>query len=158
MGVKRRWAPDAIVVLALLVVHFTLHRFLVSWPGMPNLLVGALLLGALRMRAGTAALFGFTLGLLEASMGLEGMGTLSLVFTLIGYLGARSRDLLFADARHYVFVYLFVGTWVAEVTMMFAMPGGGGLLAALVLAPLTALTTSLVCGAAEALAAAVRRP
>ena len=158
MAARRRWAPDAIVVLAILVAHFTLHRFLVSWPGMPSLLIGALLLGALRLQAGTAAVFGFILGLLEAAMGLEGMGILSLVFTLIGYLGARSRDLLFADARHYVFIYLFVGTWVAEVALMLAMPGEHGLLGPLVLAPLSALTTSLVCGSAEALAAVLRRP
>ena len=42
--------------------------------------------------------------------------------------------LLFADARHYVFFYLLAGTWVAEFSLMLAMPGGPHLLEALVLA------------------------
>ncbi len=158
MTSRGRWAPDAIVVLGLLVLHFSLRRFLVGWPGMPSLLIGALLLGALRMRAGTAALFGFVLGLLEAAMGLEGMGSISFVFTAVGYLGARSRDLLFADARHYVFIYLFVGTWVAEAGLMLAMSGEAGLVGPLLLAPVSALATAILCGIAEAVAAAFRRP
>ena len=91
-------------------------------------------------------------------MGLEGLGTTSLVLALVGYLGARSRDLLFADARHYVFVYLFAGTWIAEVSLILAMPGGPNLLGALVLAPVSALGTAVVCGAAESVAASIRRP
>ncbi len=145
-------------VVALVILHFTLYRFLVRWPAMPNLLVGGLLLAALRMRAGYAAFLGFGLGVLEAAMGLEGLGTTSLVLALVGYLGARSRDLLFADARHYVFVYLFVGTWIAEVSLILAMPGGPNLLGALVLAPVSALGTAVVCGAAESVAASIRRP
>ncbi len=141
-----------------MILHFTLYRLFVQWPGTPNLLIGALLLGALRMRAGYAAFLGFTLGVLEAAMGLEGLGTISIVLTLVGYVGARSRDLLFADARHYVFIYLFFGTWIAEVSLVLAMPGRPNLLGALVLAPVSALATALVCGAAESVAAAIRRP
>jgi len=157
-GFRRGWSADAVVVVALVILHFTLYRFLVRWPEMPNLLVGGLLLAALRMRAGYAAFLGFGLGVLEAAMGLEGLGTISLVLALVGYLGARSRDLLFADARHYVFVYLFVGTWIAEVALILAMPGGPNLLGALVLAPVSALGTAVVCGAAESVAASIRRP
>jgi len=155
---RRRISPDLVVVLVLLVVHFTLYRFFVRWPVMPNLMIGALLIGALRMPAGIAALFGFGLGILEASMGLEGLGTISLVLTVVGYLGARSRDLLFADARHYVFFYLFAGTWVAEFSLMLAMPGGPHVLEALVLAPVSALGTAVICGAAESVAGIFRRP
>ncbi|MCK5483930.1 MAG: hypothetical protein KAJ13_09495, partial [Gemmatimonadetes bacterium] len=104
MGFRRGWSADVVVVVVLVILHFTLYRFLVRWPAMPNLLVGGLLLAALRMRAGYAAFLGFGLGVLEAAMGLEGLGTTSLILALVGYLGARSRDLLFADARHYVFV------------------------------------------------------
>lgn len=157
-GSRRGWSADATVVVGLMILHFVLYRFFVRWPAMPNFLIGGLLLAALRMRAGHAALLGFGLGMLEAAMGLEGLGTTSLVLTLVGYLGARSRDLLFADARHYVFIYLFVGTWVAEVALILTLPGGPNLMGALVLAPVSALGTALVCGAAEAVAAAIRRP
>lgn len=155
---RRRPSPDLIIVVALLVVHFTLYRFFVRWPAMPNLMIGALLLGALRMQAGYAAVLGFGLGLLEAAMGLEGLGTISIILTIVGYLGARSRDLLFADARHYVIFYLFVGTWVAELSLMLALPGGPHWLEALVLAPISALGTAVICGAAESIAGALRRP
>ena len=123
-GSRRGWGPDTVVVVALLLLHFTLYRFFVAWPAMPNFLVGGLLLTALRLRAGYAAFVGFGLGVLEAAMGLEGLGTISMVLLIIAYFGARSRDLLFADARHYVFIYLFVGTWVTELALMLAMPGG----------------------------------
>ncbi|MEK6253255.1 MAG: hypothetical protein N2B05_01025 [Gemmatimonadales bacterium] len=157
-GPKRGWSADAFVVVALVILHFTLYRFFGRWPAMPNLLIGGLLLAALRMRAGYAAFLGFGMGVLEAAMGMEGLGTLSLVLTLVGYLGARSRDLLFADARHYVFIYLFVGTWIAEVALILAMPGVPNLLGALVLAPVSALGTAVVCGAGESVAATLRRP
>jgi cell shape-determining protein MreD len=145
-------------VVALLLLHFTLYRFFVRWPAMPNFLVGGLLLTALRLRAGYAAFAGFGLGVLEAAMGLEGLGTISIVLTMVAYLGARSRDLLFADARHYVFIYLFAGTWLTEMALMLAMPGGPNPVAGLVQAPISALGTALVCGAAESVAAAIRRP
>jgi len=158
MGSRRGWTPDGVLVVALVLVHLTLFRFFVRWPAMPNFLIGGLLLAALRMRAGYAAFFGFSLGILEAAMGLEGMGTISIVLTVIGYLAARSRDLLFADARYFVFIYLFAGTWFAEVSLMLAMPGGPGILGGLVLAPVSALGTALVCGTAESVATAIRRP
>ena len=158
MGSRRGWGPDAAVVVALVILHFTLFRFFVRWPVTPNFLIGGLLLAALRLRAGYAAFFGFSLGVLEAAMGLEGLGTISIVLTVVGYLAARSRDLLFADARYYVFIYLFAGTWVAEVLLMLAMPGGPGILGGLVVAPVSALGTAVVCGTAESVAAAMRRP
>ena len=157
-GSRREWSPDVVVVLVLILLHFTLYRFFVRWPATPNFLIGGLLLAALRMRAGYAAFFGFSLGVLEAAMGLEGMGTISIVLTVVAYLAARSRDLLFADARHYVFIYLFVGTWIAEVLLMLALPGGPGVLNGLVFAPLSACGTAVVCGAAELVAATIRRP
>jgi cell shape-determining protein MreD len=155
---RRGWGPDAIAVVALLLLHFTLYRFFVRWPAMPNFLVGGVLLLALRLRAGYAAFAGFGLGVLEAAMGLEGSGIISIVLTLVAYFGARSRDLLFADARHYVFIYLFVGTWVTELALMAAMPGETNLAAGLMQAPISAIGTALVCGTAESVAAAIRRP
>jgi len=156
-GSRRGWSPDAFVIVALIVLHFTLYRFFVRWPALPNLMIGGLLLAALRLRAGYAAFLGFSLGVLEAATALAGLGTISIILTVLAYLAARSRDLLFADARYYVFIYLFVGTWTAEMLLMLAMPGGPGILGGFVLAPISALGTAVVCGAAERAAAALRR-
>lgn len=82
-------------------------------------------------------------------MALEGMGWYALALTVIGYAGARARDLLFSDARFYVFGYLFIGTWLAEVVLLVlgtAVPSpvrllGGG--------AADALLTALVCSGVE---------
>ena len=154
---RRAAVVDVAAVTLLILVHFTFHRFFMRWPVAPNLLIGALLLSALRLRAGHAALLGFFLGLLEAAMGLEGMGSISLVLAIVGYLAARSRDLLFADATYYTPIYLFVGTWAAELGLLVAMRGGPDLLLALVLTPVSAAITALVCTGVESAAATVAR-
>lgn len=142
-----RW--NGVAVVALVVAHFLFRPLWVALPVGPDLLVGALLVATLRLRAGHAALLGFVLGLLESGMALEGLGSYALALTLLGYLGARSRDLLFADARFYVFSYLFVGTWIGHAVLLLlgtTVPGT----AALVLgSAVTAAITSLVCGSAE---------
>ena len=51
-GVRRGVSPDAILVIVLILIHFTLYGFFGRWPAMPNLLIGGLLLAALRIRAG----------------------------------------------------------------------------------------------------------
>jgi cell shape-determining protein MreD len=154
---SRAGVLDAAGVVVLILVHFTFHRFIAHWAVAPNFLVGGLLLAALRLRSGHAALLGFALGVLEAAMGLEGFGTISLVLTIVGYLAARSRDLLFADARYYTAIYLFVGTWVAELGLLLAMGGGKDFLLALVLTPVSAAATALVCSAVEAATSAARQ-
>lgn len=154
---RRAAVMDAAVIAALILVHFTFHRLFVRWPVAPNLLIGGLLLAALRLRSGHAAFLGFALGILEAATGLEGMGSISLVLTLVAYLAARSRDLLFADARYYTPIYLFVGTLVTELGLLFAMPAGPDVLLALVLTPVSAASTALVCGAVESVTSAARR-
>ena len=154
---RRAVFVDVAVVVALLIAHFTFHRFFVRWAIAPNLLVGALLLASLHLRSGHAALLGFGLGILEAAMALEGMGSISLVLTVVAYLAARSRDLLFADARYYTPIYLFVGTWVAELGLLLAMRAGADLVLTLVLIPVSAAGTALVCWAVETAASVARR-
>ena len=153
---RRTVLVDVGVVAGLILIHFTFHRFFARWPLAPNLLIGGLLLAALRLRSGHAAFLGFTLGILEAAMGLEGMGSISVVLTIAAYLAARSRDLLFADARYYTPIYLFVGTWVTELGLLLVMRGGPDLLLALVLTPVSAAATALVCGAVESVTSARR--
>lgn len=149
VDVPRGQGPMVALVAAILLIHFLFRPALLALPVAPDLLTGGLLLATLHMRAGYAALLGFVLGVLEAAIGLDGMGRISVVYILTGYLGARSRDLLFADARYYVFAYLFVGTWLTRLGLMvvtgidldvYTVVVGGGVVAAL---------TALVCGAAE---------
>jgi len=149
----RAWSGFGIVVL--LVLHFLFRPLFVSLPVAPNLLVGALLLATLHLRAGYAALLGFGLGILESAMALEGMGWYALALTVIGYVGARSRDLLFADARFYVFGYLFVGTWVAEIVLLLLGTSPAGPVRLLAGGAVDALLTAIVCGGVESVTASI---
>lgn len=137
------------VVGLLLLLHFLLRPWLTGLPVGPDLLVGALLLAALRVQAASAAILGFVLGPLEAAMTLADPGTYALVLTLTGYLAARSRDVLFADAPFFVVAYLFVGTWLARSALIWLTGGSAGLAADIAVAGLAALVTAAVCGFAD---------
>jgi cell shape-determining protein MreD len=146
-----RSAATALLLVAFAVALYFLFRPLfVRHPWAPDLLVGGLLLGALQLRAGAAGAVGFVLGLLEASMALQSPGPTALVLTLAGYAAARSRDLLFADARYFVFVYLLVGTWATRSALLLAttdgVPGVSRFLGA---GLASALLTALLGSAAE---------
>lgn len=138
-----------VLVVLVLLLHFALHPLLSRWPAGPDLLAGGLLLGSLRLRAGHAAGFGFGLGLLEASMALSGLGTLMLVFTLAGYIGARLRDVFYSDSARFVPTFLVIGVLLIQwiVAVLVAWPPGAGFM--LVYAPLAALSTAAVCWAGE---------
>jgi cell shape-determining protein MreD len=145
------------VVGLVLLAHFVFRPWLESTPFAPDLLIGGLLLAALRIRAGSAALLGFVLGGLEAAMALDNPGIYALVFTLVGYAAARSRDLLFADAHFYVVVYLFTLTFVARTALIVIGATGPGIGAAIAWSVVTAAVTSVVCSVADAAASPVIR-
>lgn len=99
----------------LAVLHLLLHPLLSGWPAAPHLMAGAVLVAGIRLRPGSAALVGFSLGLLEEAMVLAGPGPLAAVYAAMGYLSARSWTLLFADTRPFLPVYLVLGGWVLIV-------------------------------------------
>lgn len=134
-----------LLVVALFSLHFAFRPLLVEWAGAPDLLAGALLLAALRARAGAAAALGFVLGLLEGSMALEGLGSSMLVYTAAGYVAARSRELVFTDARVFLPLYLFAGTWLIQAAVGLAAGAGATSGDLLLVAPLSATLTAVVC-------------
>jgi len=149
VDVPRGQGPMIALVAVILLIHFLFRPALQALPVAPDLLTGGLLLATLHLRAGYAALLGFVLGVLEAAIGLDGMGRISVVYVLTGYLGARSRDLLFADARYYVFAYLFVGTWLTRLGLMVVTGIDLDVYAVVVAGGVVAALTAVVCGAAE---------
>lgn len=134
-----------LLVAALGLLHFAFRPLLAEWAGAPDLLAGALLLAALRLRAGAAAGLGFAFGLLEGSMALEGLGSWMIVYTAVGYAAARSRDLIFTDARVFLPLYLFSWTWTIRAAGALASGVGTSAEALLLLAPLSALLTAVIC-------------
>ncbi len=138
-----------VLVVSLLVLHFVFRPLLTGWSFGPDLLAGGLLLAALGMRAGYAAVLGLVLGLLEASMALAGMGTLMMVYGVAGFLGARSRDVFFSDSRTFVPTFLFIGVWLVEPAAALAVRSRVDVWFVLLLAPATAIATAIVCWIGE---------
>lgn len=148
---------SGIAVGALLLLHFLFRPTLAESSLAPDLLVGGLLLAALRLRAGHAATLGFVLGVLDAAMALGNPGTYGLILLSVAFMAARSRDLLFADARFFVAVYLFVGTWVARVALSLLGTASPDVVAVVGGALLTAVVTTIVCFVVDSLTSSALR-
>ncbi|MBI4545548.1 MAG: hypothetical protein HY703_10155 [Gemmatimonadetes bacterium] len=147
----RRAGPFWVLIAVLVVGHFTLYLALGLGAAGPDLLTVALLLGARRLRGATAAGLGLALGVLEDALSLQGFGAAAIALTLVGYLGARSRDLFVGDSLLFLGFYLFVGKWLHDAVYdLFAGPAaaGGGAGGLLIDAPLAALYASGVAVAA----------
>jgi hypothetical protein len=64
---------------------------------------------------GLAGGFGLMLGLLEdASSGLA-FGANAVALSLVGALGARTRELFVGDSRSFAFSYVFLGKWLKDL-------------------------------------------
>ena len=125
----------------LVVLHFILRLGLGLGHLAPDLLVVALLLAAREMRAGWAAGLGLGLGILDGSMVPSNLGASALVLTVIGYLGARTRELFAGDNFLFLALYLFVGKWLYD-TLLYLVTGdlfSSDAAYLLLISPLTAL-------------------
>ena len=111
-----RSTPSFWVFFGILVVaHFFLHIGLGLGDSAPDLLTIALLLGVRRVRGPTAAVLGLGLGLLQDSLAVTSFGADALALTVLGYMGARSRDLFEGDSLLFVAAYLFLGKWLHDL-------------------------------------------
>lgn len=126
----------------LVVLHFVLHLSLGLTTSAPDLLTVAVLLGSRQLTGGRAAAYGFALGLLEDAVSLSAFGAAAVTQTVIGYLGARSRDLFVGDSLLFLALYLFLGKWLRDALyygVATAVRRGSAVDALLVSAPLAAL-------------------
>ena len=130
-----------VFVALLVVLHFLLRVGLGYEQLAPDLLVVAVLIAARQLPAGFAAGVGFVLGLLDGAVVPTAMGASALALTIIGFAGARSRE-LFSEDNYLLFaLYLFAGKWIFDVILFFATgevfrPGASYLL---LVSPLSAL-------------------
>ena len=103
------------VVPTLVVLHFLLHVGFSVDRVAPDLLTLALLLAARETGMGLAAGLGFFLGLLEDAFSVLAFGASTLAMTLIGALGARTRDLFVGDSLRFFFLYLGAGKLLRDL-------------------------------------------
>lgn len=106
------------VALLLPILHFLLHVGFGLGARAPDLLTVGLLVLARELRVGAAAGVGFAFGLLEDAFSILAFGANAVVLTVIGVLGARSRDLFMGESLVFLASYLALGTW-----MRFALHG-----------------------------------
>lgn len=110
----------ALLVIGLVVLHFVL-RIGLGWGQLaPDLIVAALLIAAREMRADLAAGLGLVLGILEGSVIPFTLGSSAIALTLLGYLGARTRDLVAGESLVFMAVYLLVGKWLFDLLLFVA--------------------------------------
>lgn len=125
----------------LVVLHFVLRVGLGYEQLAPDLLVVALLIAARQISAGSAAGLGLLLGVLDGALVPFALGASALALTIVGFVGARSRELFAEDNYVLLALYLFAGKWVFD-TILFVgtqeiFRAGASYL--LLISPLTAL-------------------
>jgi rod shape-determining protein MreD len=101
------------VFLLLVVLHYTL-RPLLGWRAPIDFLVIAVLLAAVRMRPGAAALVGFVVGLVADSLTPSAFGAGALAMTAIGAAASWLKAVFFADNVVLHGFFFFVGKWVFD--------------------------------------------
>ena len=139
-------AVRAIIVFGLLLVlHYTL-RPLLGWRAPIDFLVIAILLAAVRIRPGSAALFGLVLGLATDSLNASGFGAGALAMSVVGFAASWMKAIFFADNIALNGFFFFLGKWAFDIVLVIAEQrlGGGDMVTQLLLwSPLAAANTAL---------------
>lgn len=116
------WARSAKAVLAfamLVLLHYTL-RPLLGWRTPLDFLVIAVLLSAVRVRPGAAALIGFLTGLMIDALTPSGFGAGALAMTAIGATASWLKAVFFADNVVLHGFFFFVGKWAFDIVYLTA--------------------------------------
>jgi rod shape-determining protein MreD len=133
------------VFLLLVVLHYTL-RPLLGWRAPMDFLVIAVLLAAVRVRPGTAALIGFATGLIADSLVPSAFGAGALAMTSIGAAASWLKAVFFADNVVLHGFFFFVGKWLFDAIYLTAerrVHGTELLTQLLVWSPLAAALTAV---------------
>lgn len=142
----RGGAWRAVILMAVLLgLQFYARPRLWDGPVAPDFLVIALLLAAIRSRPGPAALLGFTIGLMTDVLTPAHFGVGMLAHTVVGYLAAQGRAVVFADNLLVTTGLFAVGLWIRNAIMLaLSATERAELVGALIVwSPLQALTTAL---------------
>ena len=153
-------APFWFFIGTLVVLQFVLHLSLGLDARAPDLMTVAVLLAARQLSGGAAAGVGFALGLLEDAVSLGAFGASAVTQTVMGYLGARSRDLFVGESGLFLGLYLFLGSWLQDALyymLAATIRRGGAVQALLIQAPLAALYAAVAGTVLVLMYRAVRR-
>src|SRR5881227_2742031 len=104
----------AVISAILIVLHYTV-RPLLAWNASIDFLIIALMFGAVRMRPGLAALFGFALGLVSDSLSPGAFGAAALGMSVVGFGASWLKAVFFADHLALNGFFIFIGKWVFDL-------------------------------------------
>ena len=139
-------AVRAVIVFGLLLVlHYTL-RPLLGWRAPIDFLIIAVLLAAVRIRPGSAALVGFGLGLATDSLNASGFGAGALAMAVVGFAASWMKAIFFADNLALNGFFFFLGKWAFDIVMILAeqrLSGGDMATQLLLWSPLAAMNTAI---------------
>jgi rod shape-determining protein MreD len=105
----------ALLVPALVLLHFLIHVGFSVGSAAPDFLTLALLLASRETRAGAGAALGFSFGLLEDAFSVLAFGASAMAMTVVGILGSRSRDFFVGDSLLFVLAYLGIGKFLRDL-------------------------------------------
>lgn len=138
-------ARTLIAFVVLVLLHYTL-RPLLGWRVGPDFLIIALLLVAIRVRPGTAAVLGLVMGIVADSLELHAFGAGALAMCSVGFAASWLKAVFFADDMFLNAFFFFAGKWAFDVVFVLAEHRVGGmelLRELLVWSPITAVVTAL---------------
>lgn len=110
-----------VVVAGLVLLHFLLHVGLGVGRSAPDLLTVALLLAAREVGVGAAAGLGLVFGLAEDALSVLSFGANAVSMTVVGLLGAVTRDLFVGDSLVFLVSYFVLGKWARDLVAWFMM-------------------------------------
>lgn len=120
----QRGIRTALLFVALVAMHYFL-RPLLGWRVSMDFLVIAVLLVAVRVRPGVAALIGFALGLIGDSLAPSSFGAGALAMTLVGFSASWLKAVFFSDNVFLHAFFFFVGKWAFDILFVVAARQGG---------------------------------
>ncbi|MGI9076505.1 MAG: rod shape-determining protein MreD [Gemmatimonadaceae bacterium] len=135
----------ALAFLILVVLHYTLGPVL-DWRAEPNFLLIALLLVAIRVRPGSAAVLGFTIGLIADSVALHAFGSAAFAMSVVAFSASWLKAVFFADNMALNACFFFAGNWLFNALYLLAerrLGGGELVMQILVWSSLSAAVTAI---------------
>ncbi|GAC1477346.1 MAG: hypothetical protein NVS1B4_19870 [Gemmatimonadaceae bacterium] len=98
----------------LVVLHFTL-RPLLGWWAPVDFVVLAVMLAAVRLRPGAAAVLGFVVGVSVDSLAPAGFGSAASALCLVAFTAAWLKAVFFADNLWLNALFFLLGKWVYDL-------------------------------------------
>jgi len=120
----QRLLRAGLIFFLLLAMHYFL-RPLLGWRVSMDFLVIAVLLVAVRVRPGVAAVIGFVVGLVGDSLAPSTFGAGALAMSAVGFGASWLKAVFFSDNAFLHAFFFFAGKWAFDVIFVVAARQGG---------------------------------